>query len=179
MNLAELVAALRGQVARAVVRRVDDTGNTQVADVQTHDGVLRGSVEVYQPAGFASAPPAAGGLALVLAVGGDQGDMVVLPVSAPSSRMGALAPGEAAIYAPDGTRVHVKANGEVHVHARAKVFVQAPVVQIVAAGGVEITGDLRVSGQVSDAAGSMQEMRDRYNAHQGHGTGGGPSPPMD
>jgi phage baseplate assembly protein V len=165
-------------VLRAIVHRVSDAGETQVVDVEAHEGMLRSAVEVLQTYGLASAPPdAAGALAVVLAIGGDQGDLVVLPLSAPHVRFGALAPGEVALYDARGNRVHLKADGTIEVRAATKVVVQAPLVQIEASAGVEITGDLRVSGQVQDAAGTMQEMRDRYNAHN-HG-GAGPTPLMD
>lgn len=168
----------RAQILRAVVHRVADGAETQQVDVETHEGLVRAGVEVLQPYGFASVPPAPdGALAVVLAIGGDPGDLVVLQLGAPSSRLGGLGPGEVALYDQRGNRVHIKAGGVIEVRAATKVRVEAPSVEIIASGGVDITGDLRVSGQVSDAAGSMQEMRDRYNAHT-HG-GPGPSPAMD
>lgn len=166
------------QILRAIIHRVDDGRETQQVDVQTHDGVVRAGVEVMQPYGLASSPPAAdGALTVVLAIGGDAGDLVALQLGAPSSRLGGLGPGEVALYDQRGNRVHIKAGGVIEVLAATKVRVVAPSVEIVASGGVDITGDLRVSGQVSDAAGTMQEMRDRYNGHT-HG-GPGPSPTMD
>ena len=171
-------AGPRAQILRAIIHRVADGAETQQVDVETHDGLVRAGVEVLQPYGVAGVPPAPdGALAVVLAVGGDPGDLVVLPIAAPSARLGGLAPGEVAIYDQRGNRVHIKAGGVIEILAATKVKVVAPSVQIVASGGVDITGDLRVSGQVADANGTMQEMRDRYNAHT-HG-GPGPSPVMD
>lgn len=169
----------RSQILRAIVHRVADDAETQLVDVETHDGVVRAGVEVLQPYGLASRPPAPdGALAVVLAIGGDPGDLVVLQLGAPSSRLGGLGPGEVALYDQRGNRVHIKADGTIEILAATKVKVVAPSVEIVASGGVDITGDLRVSGQVSDTAGSMQEMRDDFNPHT-HGGGPGPSTTMD
>lgn len=163
----ELVGWLRGMAVRGVVRRVDDAGQTQRVTVETHRGILRTDVEVLQPYGIAASPPA-GAMTVVLAIGADQGDMVALPVACPGRRFGGLAEGEVVLYNAHGTRIALR-GGIVEIKAAGEVQITAPTVRI--------TGDLVVTGQVSDAAGSMQEMRDRYNTHN-HG-GAGPSPIMD
>jgi len=173
----EDAAALRGQALRAVVHRVDDGGGLQALDVETHEGVVRSGVEVLHPYGVASAPPA-GALCVVLAIGGDQGDLVALPAASPAGRLGGLGAGEVALYDDAGNRVHLAAGGTIHIMAATAVRVVVGGAELrVNAAGVHITGDLFVSGQVSDANGSMQEMRGRYNQH----THGGPpaSPLMD
>ena len=55
--------------------------------------------------------------------------------------------------------------------------VQGEVSLLVETSGVTITGDLYVTGNVSDAKGSMEEMREAYNSHSGHP--GTPSPQME
>jgi len=172
----EDASTTRGQIVRGVVHRVDDTTGMQQLDVETHEGVVRSGVEVLMPYGLASTP-AAGGLTVLLAVGGDQGDMIALP-QASGARFGGMAPGEVAIYDDGGNRIHLRAGGVIELVAATeiKAMVGGTIVSITAAG-VAITGDLTVSGQVSDANGPMQEMRDRYNAHN-HG-GPGPNPVMD
>lgn len=144
--LGEVIATLRGMLVRGAVHRVADGGEVQQADVETHEGVLRSTVEVVQPFGFASHPPE-GAVALVFALGGDQGDMVAL-LTAPGARLGNLAPGEAALYGADGSRVHVKAGGVIEVLAASKVVVRAPAVEIEAPDGVSITGPARITGEV-------------------------------
>ncbi|WP_439596453.1 phage baseplate assembly protein domain-containing protein [Falsiroseomonas sp.] len=173
------VMQARGQVVRGVVVAIRDDGQAQTVDVETHEGILRAAVEVLQPFGDASrAPLGPGTMVLLLAVGGDQGDMVALPVAMPSLRFGGLQPGEKVIYDADGNRVHLRAGGIVEVHAATKIRLVAPLVEIEAAT-VTISGNLDVAGQVSDADGSMQEMRDRYNGHGHPGTSGPPTPAMD
>jgi phage gp45-like len=170
---AETAAALRGQAVRGVVIAVRDGTMVQGLTVETHQGVVR-VVEVMQQFGISSVPPA-GGVAVLLALGGDQGDMVALPAGCPSARMGGLAPGEVVIHDADGNRIHLRAGGTIEVQANTKVTVTAPEVEIT--GNVRIVGDLVVTGQISDAAGSMQEMRGHYNAHA-HPTGTPPNPQM-
>lgn len=107
----------RGIVLRAVVRATNDNGPTQTGDVTVLADVDRSGVEVLQPFGFASRPRA-GSLAVVLAVGADQGDLVMLPISDPADRFGGLEEGEACLYTADGSRFHLKADGTADLQMR-------------------------------------------------------------
>jgi phage gp45-like len=109
---AETAHQIRGIVARAAVRSTNDKGGSQTATVEVHRHVQRTDVEVLSIAGIATRPPA-GGEAIVLAVGGDQGDLVALPMAAPANRMGGLEEGEVAVHNLKGDRLHVKADGTV------------------------------------------------------------------
>lgn len=129
MTIRDLAHAIRGLVRRAVVRRSDDARATQLVDVSVGDGHARSAVEVLQPFGFASRAPA-GGLVIVLAVGGDQGDLVALPVAAPGARLGGLKEGEAAIYGADGSRVIVRTGGVVEVQAASAVRLTTPTAEL-------------------------------------------------
>lgn len=123
MDLKEIVHAFRGIVSRAVVRSTNDGGETQTASVTTHRHVDRTDVEIAQPFGFSSRAPG-GGMMVVLAVGGDQGDLVGLPVAAPGSRLGNLAEGESAMHNAKADRVHIKADGTIEILTRRKVVVK-------------------------------------------------------
>ena len=157
---AEDAAHLRGQVVRAVVHTVEDATGAQQLVVETHEGVIRTGVEVLQPYGLASRP-APGGMTVLLAIGGDQGDMVALP-SAGGARLG-VETGEAALYTDEGTRVHLRAGGIVEVAAatRVDVMVGGTLLRVTSAG-VEITGNLVVTGNinatgtVSDGTGNLR-----------------------
>ncbi|GGG31048.1 hypothetical protein GCM10010964_18740 [Caldovatus sediminis] len=184
--LTELAMALRGLAVRGLVVRVADGGQTQTVDVETHQGVVRSSVEVLQPFGLGSVPQGEGALAVLLALGGDPADMVALPLAHPSVRFGALAPGETVLYDAAGNRLHFRNGSLCELKVGARVLVSTRRVEIEASaeglritGDVEIVGNLRVSGEVEDHAGSMQEMRERYNAHGHPGAGPPPTPPMD
>lgn len=144
MSDAETAHAYRGIVARSVVKSTNDEGGTQTATVTTHRHVDRSDVEIIQPFGFASNPPG-GGAMVVLAVGGDQGDLVGLPVAAPGNRLGKLKKGEAALYGAKGDRVHVKEDGA--IEATSTLRVKARVKTVTA----EITED-RIVGKVGTGA---------------------------
>lgn len=120
----ETAHAYRGIVTRAVVRSSNDNGATQTATVTTARHVDRSDVEILAPFGFAS-NPGAGGSVVVLAVGGDQGDLVALPLANRSQRLGKLKKGESAQYGADGTRVHIKEDGTVHIPAREGAKIEA------------------------------------------------------
>ena len=164
----EIIMALRGLVVRGLVRATKDDGQAQTIDVQTHEGVVRSAVEVLQPFGLAAVPPA-GAMTVVLAIGGDQGDMVALPLAAPGTRFGKLTAGQVVLYDAAGNRVALLADGTVEIHAATRVVVKAP--------ELKVEGNIVATGNISDPAGSMAEMRTRYNSHT-HG-GAGPSPLMD
>lgn len=156
----EDAASLRGQVVRGVVHSVDDAAGSQALVVETHEGVIRSGVPVLQPYGLASRP-APGGLTVLLAIGGDQGDMVALP-STGGARLG-VETGEAALYTDEGTRVHLRSGGLVEVAAATEVaVVVGGVVFRVTSGGVHVLGNLFVSqnisagGTVSDGVGNLR-----------------------
>lgn len=138
MDDREHAHAYRGTVLRGVVRSTNDSGAMQTASVTTHRHVDRTDIEVVQPFGFASRPPA-GGLMIVLAIGGDQGDLAGLPVAAPGARLGKLAEGETAQHNAKGDRIHIKADGSIEVVTTRKVTVK------VKQATVEVTEDRIVS----------------------------------
>ncbi|RXT52924.1 hypothetical protein B6S44_19485 [Bosea sp. Tri-44] len=117
---AETAHAYRGVVARAAVRSTNDKGGSQTATVEVHRHVERTDVEVLGVSGVSTRPPA-GGEAIVLAVGGDQGDLVALPLQAPGNRMGGLEEGEVAVHNLKGDRVHVKKDGSIESTSRKRV----------------------------------------------------------
>jgi phage baseplate assembly protein V len=145
---------------RAKPLTIDDAGESQTASVRTHNGTTRSDVEILQPFGVSSMPPA-GSLMVVLAVGGDQGDLVGLPVGAPGARMGGLAPGESVLYGAAGQRVLCKADGSVNVLSATAVKIKGQDVTIEADsltgkataitldGPVTIKGNLTVEGSAS------------------------------
>lgn len=138
---AETAHAFRGMISRAVQRSSNDNGGSQTANVEVHRHVERTGVEIIAPFGFASRSPA-GGEMLVLAVGGDQGDLAGLPTSSPQHRLGGLEEGEAAMHNLKGDRVHVKVDG-----------------------GVDSTSRKRVKSKVKDA--TVEVLEDRIIAKLG------------
>ncbi len=157
----QIEARLRGLIRRAKPTSIDDTGETQTAGVTVLYGEHRSDVEILQPYGMSSVPPA-GSLMVVLSVGGDQGDLVGLPVGAPASRMGNLAPGESVLYGAHGQRVLCRADGSIEVMSAVKVYVSGEHVEVEASGYLTVKapkvriegetwvfGDLHVSGNIT------------------------------
>ena len=170
-----LFGDIRGIVSLGIVAAVDDTGQAQRVTVKRADGATHADVEVLQPFGFASMPPAAGAVCLLLAVGADPANLVALPIGCPAQRYGAQAAGESTLYAADGTRVAVRAGGVVEVWGGTQVIVNSPQVTVTAAGGVTINanllidGDLKVTGDITDKNGehgTLAQLRDAYDIHK-------------
>lgn len=168
------IADLRGVCMRGLVVGLNDAGQMQTVDVQTHDGATRTGIEVYQPFGIATAPPAVGSVALLLAVGADPGDLVAIVLVTPAARMGALDAGETVLYGMGGARVAIGSDGSVEVMAATSVTISAPA-GLTVQGNVTITGSLNASGSVADGVRSMAADRTIYDEHT-H-PGGASSPP--
>ena len=153
----EDVQDARASIQTAIVRGLDDTGLVQRVTVQTTEGFIYDQVEVVQPFGFASVPPSDGTIVLLLAVGGDPANWRALPVSNPSRRMGALAPGEAVLYGMDGSRVAILAGGKVDVQAATHVTVSAPAVTITTTGAVTLNavGGVTIGDWIAGEGGTL------------------------
>jgi phage baseplate assembly protein V len=168
----ETANALRGQAVRGVVAASNDGGMVQSVDVETHEGVVRSGVEVLQQYGVTSRAPA-GGLVVLLALGGDEGDQVALPVASPSDRMGGLADGEVALHDAGGNRVHLKAGGTVEIQGATAVFVKVGGTEFeVTAGGVRILGTVQVDGSIQTTGDVMAGSVSLLNHEHGNGNDG-------
>jgi phage gp45-like len=148
--LHEQIYDARGNTVQGVVLSVDDTGQAQTITVQTHSGITRTGIEVQSIFGFASMPPIQGAVVNLLAIGGDPGQYIALPLCNPSFRYGGMAPGDGGcIYAEDGSRVRVRAGGIVEIFGFNQVIIQTPGVSITAPNGVAITGPTAITGDMT------------------------------
>ena len=91
---------------------------------------------------------------------GEIGDSVLLGVLTEYFQRVELLEGEVELYTNTGTRILLNQAGGVAITPSN----DEP---------VTINGNLNVTGNVSDANGSMQEMRDTYNSHTHPGDSGG------
>lgn len=175
MSWSEVEARLRGLVRRAKPRSIDDTGASQTADVSILNGEHRSGVEVLQPYGMASMPPE-GSLLVVLAVGGDQGDLVAFPAAAPGARMGKLKKGESVLYGSAGQRVLCRADGSVEVMSAAKVYLSGKTAEVESSSAVSVKAPkVRVEGKVW----LMGDVHIGGNLTVAGATTQGPPPPGD
>lgn len=152
---------------RGVVRHVDDAPLAMELQVATARGETSSKVPRFGHFGFHSHPPV-GSEAIVLHLGGSRELPVVIADEDRRERpAGTLEAGEVGLYAAGGARLYLRADGSV---------------EIVAPGGVTITGDVEVagsieaSGDVADGVGTLAALRTGYNAHthldpQGGSTG--------
>ena len=160
--LRPLRTSMQGMILRGKVQRVDEDPTRQRVQVSLRKGETAERVERFGHWGFYSRP-AVGGHALVLFLGGDRSHGAAIAVDGPGDRP-QLEEGEACIDNGHG-RVLLRADGSVEITCTA----------------LRVTGDVLAEGQVRDVAGTMQAMRDAYNAHTHTETGtetGPPVPPM-
>lgn len=148
-HLAALIEPLRrriaGMVARGVVALIDDDETMQALQVRLLAGETRDDVERFQQYGLTSHPhPDAE--AVVVFVGGDRGHGIAVAVDDRRYRLVGLERGEVALYTDEGDKIHLKRGREIHVETT-RLVISAP-------DGVEITGDLSVTGAV-DASGEV------------------------
>lgn len=172
--MASLSRRLGMVVSRAVVKLVNDAAKLQGVQIVLLDNEARAQVERFQDYGLTSVP-FADAEAIAVAVGGSRGHMVVLAVDDRRYRKKDMEEGEVALYTDEGDYVLLKRGRIVEVKAGTKLRVDAPDAEFT--GNGHFMGNITCDGNVSDANGSMQEMRDLYNAHM-HGSGAGPTPEM-
>ena len=165
----ETASKVRGIARRVVLKNINDDGETQTASVEVAPGVWRDKVEIMQPYGLATSAPEDGALAVAVAIGGNEDDIVLLPVGNPSARMGGLKPGETALYNQHGDGILVGADGTVSIQAGASIVLKVGGVTVtVSPDGVDIDGGpVRNDGVVID----------KTHIHIGVVPGGGTSGP--
>ena len=155
-------------VSRAVIKLINDAAKVQRMQIALLADEERGDVERFQQYGYTSAPhPEAE--AIALSVGGSRSHMVVIAVEDRRYRLTGLEAGEVALYTDEGDKVVLKRGREIHVTAGTRVVIDAPDTRMT--GNLHVQGNTTCDGDVSDAAGSMQEMRDTYNGHRHPETG--------
>lgn len=146
----EIVQELRGTLMRGLVVAVDDSGPMMTVDVQTHDGMTRAGIEVYQFAGFACAPVLPGAVVLLLGIGADPGDLVAIGPMVPAARFGGLLAGEAVVYnLSDGSRIAFRQGGACELRSASSILLETSTVTINASGGATVVGNVSASGNVT------------------------------
>ena len=178
-DIDDLHNRLRGMVRLVTMKNVKDDGKTQTASIEVAQDIWRDDVEVMQPYGFASHVPSDGALAIALALGGDEGNMMLLPVGNPSKRMGKLAENEVGLYNAGGDKFVLGTGGTVEFKSGQQINITTDSGVFITAQILKVTGDIEATGDVTDKNGSMQEMRDDYNAHSHPGAPAPPTPLME
>lgn len=133
-------------LARAVTRRIIDSGGRQTAQVEVTKGELIDGMERMQNYGMSSYPPAGGTDCLVAFLGGNREQGMIVVAENRQYRIRNLEEGEVAIFDDLGNVVHLKRD-RVLVNGVTQVDVTAPLVNLQAgaskiamsASGVDIT----------------------------------------
>lgn len=115
-------------VGRALLTAINDTKDIQQVQVSALAGESMDRVERYQEFGFSSNPPK-GTEGIVVSLGGNRENMVVIATEHRTLRFKNLASGESSIYTDDGTYIHLKKNGQVELKTATKVLIDAPLTQ--------------------------------------------------
>ncbi|MBB4956230.1 phage gp45-like [Agrobacterium vitis] len=144
----EIYGKLRGMVRRVTVKNIKDDGQMQTASAEVADGIYRDELEIMLPYGVLSVPDDDGAVGIALAIGGDEGDMVLLPLGNPSQRMGGLNKGDVGLANKFGDRVICRANGKIEVQASNELEskVGGCIFRQTAAGVDIVGGYLKVNG---------------------------------
>lgn len=179
--LSPLWRRLRLLVSRAVVSRTNAATGLQRLRLDLLRDETR-EVEHMEPYGYTSRP-LAGAEAIAASVGGARGHLVALVASDRRYRKRGLAPGEVALYTDEGDELVFNRGRIVRLTAGSAVEIAAPQVTVTASSSVvldtplvQATGNIQAAGQISDATGSMQAMRDTYNGHNhNENDNGGPT----
>lgn len=165
--LSPLARRIRLTAARAVIALVNDATKLQGVQVKLLAGEVRDCAR-FQQYGFTSVPHV-GAEGVFLSLNGSRDQGVVICVDDRRYRLSGLEGGEVALYTDEGDSIVLARGNVIRVNAGVKVEVNTPL--------ATFSGNVAVAGNVSDANGSMQEMRDLYNGH-GHPDGTPPSPQM-
>jgi phage baseplate assembly protein V len=152
--ITRLMRSLRMLVTHGEVSLSDDSLHPPRLQIQGVAGEVLDRVPMLTPFGVATRPPI-GSRALLLALGGDRAQLVVVSAGHKDYRGPSLAEGELALHSVGGTVLHVKNDGSVHV-----------------------TGDVTASGDVSDSVGTLAALRTAFNVHTHPVTGSTTGPPV-
>lgn len=138
-----------------VTKCKDIAGNLRLVSALA-GGILIENRQLMQQSGFCSVPRPGDRIAF-LRLGN-----LILGIASNSADRPAVAEGEAALYGSAQCYVLVRPDGSIEI--------KAP-------GDVTVSGNLKCTGEVSDAVGPLSVLRDKYNSHKHVGNLGAPTSP--
>ena len=170
--LGRLGRRLLNMVGRGRKTTGNDSGNVQMLQVRLGENEIRDNTPRLAEFGFTSMPPDGSDM-VVLCIGGDRSNAVIIATGHIETRMKNLQPGESALYDAVGKFIYLKhdqieinAGGQpvniinsstVTVDASGSVTVNAPTTTVNGNanvnGNVVVTGDLTVSGSITGGGG--------------------------
>lgn len=175
-SIGRLAQRILSNVLRLRITTSDDSGPMQKLQVRLNELQTVDNVPHAFHFGLSSVAPD-GSDAIVMFVGGDRGNGVVLGTNHADSRPKNLAAGESAVFNQVGIKIYLSRGGLVIEGAGLPIIVQdAPIVTVNAETKVQLnTAELAVSGKITaggditdnaSAGGkSMADMRTVYDGH--------------
>lgn len=164
-------------IGRGRITTVNDAGPVQLVQATLNDREVRDTTPRVAEFGFASNPPA-GADVILLFVGGERSNGVVIASNHQQSRPKNLQPGESMVFDLWGKSIYFTAAGGIVIDAKGTDVTvnNATTVTINAATEVQMnTPILRVTGDVLDNCNTnphtVAQMRSIYNAHDHPVTG--------
>lgn len=130
-------------IGRAIIKAVNDGKPIQEVQISALAGESLDRIQRMQEFGFTSNPPA-GTDAIMVSLGGNRENSVIIATDNRQLRIKNLASGETAVYTDDGTFIHLKKAGNIRVKAATKVLVETALAEFT--GNVKILGNLEVVG---------------------------------
>ena len=162
-------------IATAYFSTVDDSKNVQYAQVVLNDNERRDNTPRLAEFGFTSNPPI-GSDAVVIFIGGDRSNGVIIATGDQATRPKGLASGESMQYDAFGKYIYLKADGTIEIQANggdvnvldaANVTVNASVKVRLVTPLLEVTGD--IIDNCDTQTRTMAGMREVYDIHTHNG----------
>lgn len=159
--LERLFARMLQVVRYGVITATRQDGPVLVAQIRRSSMELQDNRPVVQDYGFVSRP-LPGAQAVVVAPGGEPGNAVIIATGDQRYTL-RIAPGAVAMFTDEGDSVLLDRGRVVKIIAGTRLDVTAPT--------VKITGNLEVTGSIRDGVGTLDALRDAYDAHRHPETG--------
>jgi phage baseplate assembly protein V len=166
-------------VGRGRVTTSNDTKTAQMLQVRLGAMETRDATPRLAEFGFTSAPPI-GADVIVVFVGGDRSNGVVIATGHQSSRPTGLQPGETMVYDLWGKSIHFTESGGIVIDAKntavtvnnaTTVTINASTEVVMNTPLLHVSGSITAGGDVSDQVRSMAADRVLFNEHtNGPGT---------
>jgi phage baseplate assembly protein V len=157
-------------IGRGKVTTGRDDGNVQYLQIQLGENEIRDNTPRLAEYGFASMPTN-GSDAIVIFVGGDRSNGVIIATGNQAERIRNLKPGESEMYDNLGKHIYLKATGiEIEAGGQPVTVNNATIVTVKAATKIRAETPLfECTGDIIDNAGtnthSMAQMRTIYDGH--------------
>lgn len=159
---------IANMITRGIVTAKNAAQKLRTLQCELFGGETRSRVEDFEPYGF-TAEPHVGAEVLVVSLAGDREHSIAICHPDRQYRPTGLADGEVVLYDDLGRKVFLSRDGIRIEGASSPVTVATSGTVTIDAPLVKVTGDLEVSGTVSDLKGnggsSMDAMRSVYNSH--------------